>query len=419
MRVVDKLPKGIEVRGNSIRIHFPYKGVRCRPTLKGLPPTPKNIELAELKRNVVLYEINAGKFDYAEHFPDCKKARIFSPYSLKLTTVEEATKRWLARKEKTTAKSTYRSYKSKSAHILRRWGDHYIPDIAKTDIEDWIDVELHDLSNKTINDVLTVFRGAFSDYKDDNPTFKNPLERIPNKTLNDQEIDPFTMDEIRLIVNAPTNRISERNMIEFAIWTGLSVSEVIALAWEDVDLDLEEITVNRSRVEGNWKTPKERSRKRTLELTDQAIDVLRRQKDITGSFDPIRIEVTQQDNKTVRTEHIHPVFVRTHSQTPFPNDLTVRDRFFKAHLRKAGVHYRAPNNCRHTYASQMLTCGLPKVWVADQLGHNNTDMIDKHYGKWIQEDAPGMAKLASRLISERDTTFRVSQQRPINEYESL
>lgn len=190
---------------------------------------------------------------------------------------------------------------------------------------------------------------------------------------------------------------------------------MIALAWEDVDLNLGEVTVNRSRVEGNWKTPKERCRKRRLELTDQAIDVLVRQKEITGSFDPIRIEVTQQDNKTIRSEHIHPVFVRTHSQTPFPNDLAVRDRFFKAHLKKVNVRYRAPNNCRHTYASQMLTCGLPKVWVAEQLGHNNTDMIDKHYGKWIKEDAPGMAKLASRLITERETTVGVSQPRPMTE----
>lgn len=412
---MDSLPVGVEIRGESLRISFVYKGIRCRQTLKGLKPTPKNLKLAEQKRNAILYEINSGKFDYSQHFPDSENARLFSPHGLRMTTVKEATQRWLARKENTTAQSTFRSYKSKANyHVIQRWGDHYVQEISKTDLEDWIDIELHHLANKTINDVLTVLRGAFADYKDDNPAFLNPLERIPNKPLNEQEIDPFTREEIKRMSEVQTKRVSERNMIEFAIWSGLSVSEVIALAWEDVNLVAGEVNINRARVHGNWKSPKERSRRRVVELTTKAKDVLIRQSELSESCPIISIDVTQSDNKTVRSESIRPVFVRTNSKTPFKNDFMVRDRFFKAHLKKAGVRYRAPNNCRHTYASQMLTLGLPKVWVAEQLGHKNTDMIDKHYGRWIREDAPRMAELASRLLDEtEDQRILLPQGRPI------
>ena len=75
--MVSKTPLGIEVRGDAIRIKFTYRGIRCRPTLKGITATKANIKFAEQKRNTILYEINNGSFDYAAHFPHCPKGRLF------------------------------------------------------------------------------------------------------------------------------------------------------------------------------------------------------------------------------------------------------------------------------------------------------------------------------------------------------
>lgn len=58
-----------------------------------------------------------------------------------------------------------------------------------------------------------------------------------------------------------------------------------------------------------------------------------------------------------------------------------------------------PNNCRHTYASQMLSTGVvPLDWIADQMGHTSTAMIWKHYGKWINEDGPDMVGLLEHAL---------------------
>ncbi|MNF09535.1 Phage integrase family protein [compost metagenome] len=55
---------------------------------------------------------------------------------------------------------------------------------------------------------------------------------------------------------------------------------------------------------------------------------------------------------------------------------------------RAKVRHRGPNNCRHTFASQMLTSGVvPIDWIAAQMGHTSTAMILRHYGKWINQDA--------------------------------
>jgi integrase len=60
--------RGLEIRGNSIRIKFMFRGEQCRETLK-IPPTRKNLEYAERKRAQILYEIEIGTFEYARHFP--------------------------------------------------------------------------------------------------------------------------------------------------------------------------------------------------------------------------------------------------------------------------------------------------------------------------------------------------------------
>jgi len=35
----------------------------------------------------------------------------------------------------------------------------------------------------------------------------------------------------------------------------------------------------------------------------------------------------------------------------------------------------------------MLTAGLPLQWIASQLGHTSIKMVERIYGKWIDEDS--------------------------------
>lgn len=73
-------------------------------------------------------------------------------------------------------------------------------------------------------------------------------------------------------------------------------------------------------------------------------------------------------------------------------------RWFTGHLRRAKVRHRGPNQCRHTFASQMLSSFVSLEWVARQLGHSDTTMVKKHYGRWIQTDTPNMAAQVSRML---------------------
>ena len=54
-------------------------------------------------------------------------------------------------------------------------------------------------------------------------------------------------------------------------------------------------------------------------------------------------------------------------------------------LNEAQVRYRNPYQTRHTYASTMLSAGENIMWDADQMGHVDTQMVIKTYGKWIPD----------------------------------
>ncbi len=56
-------------------------------------------------------------------------------------------------------------------------------------------------------------------------------------------------------------------------------------------------------------------------------------------------------------------------------------------IKRAGIRYRNPYQTRHTYASMMLSGGENIMWVASQMGHVDTEMVMKTYGKWIPNDA--------------------------------
>ena len=162
-----------------------------------------------------------------------------------------------------------------------------------------------------------------------------------------------------------------------------------------MNLEQRTIKLKHAKVKGRWKCTKNTTRARTVELLDQAVDVLERQLQHSYMKGQIEINALQADNKTFRTANITPVFLSTNTGRQYYSDKTLRESFFIAHLKKAKVRYRGPNHCRHTFASKMLTIGMPKQWVAKQMGHTSTTMIDKHYGRWISEDAPFMAQMAS------------------------
>jgi len=402
---VTKLPAGVEINGKQLRISFMLQGQRCREPLPGVSTINKaSIAYADNKRRAILAEIKEGRFDYAAHFPESPRALLLSGSGGPNTrrTVAEGIARWLEVMRARKAESTVINYASKSRRVHNKFGKRRIVDISKSDLELFQAQLLKSgLAPKTVNDVFTVVRGVWADAFGDGIIKANPLDRITN-VETDSEVehaDPFSREEIELIAAANPERMSDVRMILFNCWAGLSLSEIVALAVEDVDLDAGVVSVRRALVVGDYKVPKERSRTRTVELIDPALGLLRQIVIDSQNSEPVTIDVVQRDNVTRKKDTITPLFRNSASGAVW-NGKTV-SKWFTSHLIKAGVRHRGANQCRHTFASQALSSYVPVEWVARQLGHTDTTMVRKHYGRWIPADTKSMAGIVSQMMGFR------------------
>lgn len=403
--MTEKLPPGVEIHGNQLRITFMLKGQRCREPLPGVTKINKaSIAYADNKRRAILTEIKEGRFEYLMHFPD-------SPRAARLTraggqnpnrTVKEGVDRWLEVQYAKRAKSTSRNYAYKAKHVLNWGATQRIADISKSDLELFQAKLLRSgLSPKTVNDVFTIVRGVWADAYSDGLLKANPLDRIKNieRDQDEDSADPFTREELEQITKVKTTRKQDINMILFDCWAGLSLSELIALSWDDIDLQAGTAWVRRARVESEYKVPKEKSRLRLVELIDPALAHLKSIFCETGNLPAITVDVVQRDNVTVKQENVRFVFRNGVSGAPW--HASSLGRWFTGHLKRAGVRHRGPNQCRHTFASQALSSYVPIEWVARQLGHTDTTMVKKHYGRWIPSDTRSMAGVVSKMMGFR------------------
>ena len=359
---MDRGHRGITKRGESFQLSFTYQGVRCRETIPK-PSTRAGEKELELKLQAIKYEIRIGSFDYLRHFPYSKKAREFRKTRPDRYTIGEALKNWLKNNQNRFQISTLQDYNSAIYHhLIPALGDLTIAELTSSKVKEWLS-ELP-CSNKRKSNILTPLRQMFEELYHDEIIDKNPLTRVKNLPIRVREPEPFTPEEITKILNELTDQ--EKNLIQFAFYSGLRTSELIALRWQDVELEQNRIFVKQANVRGQLKETKTKSGKREVTLQPQAKEALLNQLNFTGKL-----------NETV--------FHDPRTQKPWENDQPIRKNVWIPALKKAGIKYRNPYQTRHTFASMLLSRGENPLWVAQQMGHKDWGQIIKIYGRWIPQ----------------------------------
>lgn len=363
--------RGIELRKGkekeSIRVHFMYRGVKCKETLK-LSHTKQNISYAVRLRGEVLNAIERGTFKYHEFFPNSTQAKKFGPVPSK-KTVGDALREQLEIAEKTLSPSTYRGYQQVyKSHLEGRWDTTMIPELTAPVLRAWIGTL--DCKIKAIRNILTPLRNALEQAVNDVEIPFNPLDRVKRAKIvprearkSDYEPDPFDMDEITAILAACDGQ--ERNLWQFAFGSGMRTSEFIALCWPSLDWIHMKIKMDRVKVEGVTKEEgKTAAGSRSIDMLQGAHDALVAQQ-----------AFTKLAGKKVFHDHRY--------DAPWGGDHVLRQRW-KRLLTKAGVRYRNPYQTRHTFASTLLSAGANPLYVSKMMGHRDTEMVTRKYGRWIE-----------------------------------
>ncbi|SST08222.1 phage integrase [Acinetobacter baumannii] len=156
-------------------------------------------------------------------------------------------------------------------------------------------------------------------------------------------------------------------MVQFALWTGLRTSELVALDWADIDWVRGEVMISRAMTQaagGEAEVTKTAAGRRSVKLLRPALEALTAQKAHTFLAD-------------------EEVFQNPRTLERWAGDQPIRKTMWHPAMKKAGVRYRRPYQTRHTYASMMLSAGEHPMWVAKQMGHSDWTMIARVYGRWM------------------------------------
>lgn len=365
--------RGIEVRGESIRIAFSWQGQRCRETLK-LAPTKKNLAYAAQLRAEIQRKIALGLFRYGDYFPESQRAEgtAGSP------TFFAMAKRWIEGQTHL-AYATEKEYRS----ILNRY---WLPSLGAVEIRKITHGQLLDIigvqtwSMKTRNNAIGPLKAVFDLAHQDGAIDVNPASRLRNAKVQKTEPDPLTLDELETVLTWMEREPGWRSYFEFAFFSGLRTSELIALEWGDLDLPSKTIRVQRARVRGKIKGTKT-SQIRDVELSSRALAALHRQKARTFLAGGV-------------------VFVHPHTGEPIIDDRPPR-LFWTAALKAVGLRHRDAYQTRHTCISLWLMAGANPMWVARQAGHSTPQMTFNRYGRWIARADAGleMQKVEARIKS--------------------
>jgi integrase len=359
-----------------------FRGVRCRERI-ALKPTTANLKRAENHRAAIVYAISTGAFDYRTTFPDSPRALQFAARKGEVETVADYLERWLDDQKKHVKTSTYNGYRKIVLHQLIPWfGKNRLAELRRRTIKEKLDA--HVASNKTLANIQSVLRKSLSDAVDEELIEVNPLFgwRYKNKAAPkaEDDIDPFSVDEQARILEHLSGQ--GRNVIQFALWTGLRTSEYVALNWGDIDWERGVVTISKALTQhsSEAETPKTSAGNREVKLLPAALKALSQQKSFTWLKGA---EVFQNPNTNER----------------WTGDQPIRKTLWQHALKRAGVRYRKPYQTRHTYASMMLTAGEHPMWVASQMGHADWTMIARVYGRWMPDADPSAGSKAALLFA--------------------
>lgn len=352
---------GVIIRKNAIQIDLRAQGFGKEPL--ALSPTPGNLRYAEKLRLEILGKIERGTFDLAEYFPTSPRAvkptePVAGPATI--VTLGDVFKEWLTVKRPELQHSSAGHYKQtlESYHFDTVRG-------ARADQFTFRDLKLllaglpeHP---KTFNNVASVF-GMALEYGHSAKLIPEPLHlQVTMRKHQKPEPDPFTLDQVESLLAAFKVPLA-RDYYEFAFFSGLRPSEMLALQWGNVDLRAGMVLVDAALTRGKVKGTKTGTT-RDIELTARARAVLERQR-----------KVTQLAGGRVFVDESGEGFTTT--------DEPLR-AWWKPAMKLSGIRQRDARQTRHTFATICLMAGITPAWAARQMGHS-VEMFYRVYSRWIE-----------------------------------
>jgi integrase len=222
----------------------------------------------------------------------------------------------------------------------------------------------------------------------------NPCRAIDKPTPKGRERDYLTPDQARL-VRVESEGLPVHPLLVLALATACRQGELLALAWEDVDLAGGMLTVRRSlsvTKDGfKVKDPKTKAARRTVTLPPFAVDVLTSLKAARMKSGQLSSPIfcTRSGNYLNKNNVLRAfrgVISRVNARLAEQNGATLIPTAIRFH------------DLRHTVASILLSSGHSLRAVSQRLGHSNPAMTLRVYAHCLPGDDGKLAEGLARML---------------------
>jgi ATP-dependent helicase/nuclease subunit A len=284
----------------------------------------------------------------------------------------------------TLAKSTIERYRGVlEKYLLPTFGDKMLRELTPASLQEYFsgfaNSKLSYESVDKIRDVLaTVLRLAAGKYGllSTNPmnSISLPRRRVGNKPK--PHISPEQFD--RLVRSIPEPYAT---MIFTAMYTGLRVSELVALKWEDLGYD--SISIDERYCRGDWGEPKSQASNATIGVSRSVVERIHGLKLLTAS---VRAGTGTRKYKVVKSDGPGDlVFQSVISGSPM-RDSNILVRFIKPAAKSLGfdVNWRC---FRTSYATWMVEAGANPKDVQGQMRHSKIQTTLDVYAQFVTASA--------------------------------
>lgn len=249
------------------------------------------------------------------------------------------------------------------------------------------------LAPKTVRYIRGTLRTALSQAARWGFIARNPANAVDGPRVERFEIRPFTPDEARnFLVAIRGDRLEA--LYSVALTMGLRQGEALGLRWQDVDLEMGYMRIDKQlqRIDGKFQLvePKTHRSRRSLALPASIVASLRKHRDR---------QLSEQRTLGERWEQSDLVFTTDRGR---PLDGTVVSHHFHRQLDRAGLPQRRFHDLRHSCATLLLVQGVSPRVVMDVLGHSQIALTMNTYSHVIPELKRHAADRMEELITDRE-----------------
>jgi integrase len=202
---------------------------------------------------------------------------------------------------------------------------------------------------------------------------ENPVKKKRASTKKDtaqkSTIKYFKKEQVdKILKDAKKHRYG--NYVQFPMYTGLRIGELVTIKWLDIDLKNSLITVvtASTRIEkGREEQEPKGGRVRTI--------------GINAEFRAVLDKMPKEGTYVFEVKTNKPMSPSTYAKR------------YKAFFDETGNHYLSPHKCRHTYGTYMLRGGADIRSVQESLGHSSVSVTEMY----THTDTDDIKNSASKL----------------------